>query len=145
MKNITTYSAGKKNPLVWLSVLCMIASAVSRLVLLFQVWGSGLGVVIVHILLPFAANLLFTLVLLDKGARMFYVTRGAALFFAAYYVLKLWTFGLPFYMTAACILLCIFMFAMYYMTYGGKFKTKWFLVIVWLLPGLFFISKRLGG
>ncbi len=142
MKNITTYYATRKNPLVWLCVLCMIASAAARIVFAVINGTGGLGVVVVHILLPLAANLLFTLVLLDKGARMFYVTRGAAIFFAAYYVLKLWTFGLPFYMTAACILLCIFMFAMYYMTYGGKFKTKWFLVIVWLLPGLFALDPQ---
>ncbi len=141
MKNITTYYARRKNPLVWLSVLCMACSAVARLVLLYLAWGNGLGVVAVHILLPLAANLLFALVLLDKGEKMFYVTRGAAVLFAAYFVLNLLTFGLPAYMTAACVALCIFMFVMYYITYGGKLPNQFILLLVWLLPLAFMLDE----
>ena len=142
MKNITTYYTGRKNIFAWLGALLSLAAMVAR----FIFWGGasseGLGVMLVHMVVPIAANLLFAIQLLTKGEKQFYVTRGPVVLYAIYFLFKIKDLGLSFAMASACVLLCILQCVLYFMTYIGRIKHKYFALLVWLLPGLFALDEE---
>ena len=71
MKNRTNYFVSNKNVLTWLMALCMVCSAVTRIVFVgmkgtdstLQMWSQ--------IVLPIAAALLFALIVLINGKEQF--------------------------------------------------------------------------
>ena len=85
MKNRTNYYVSHKNVLTWLMVLCMVCSAVTRIVFVgmkgtehaFELWCQ--------IILPIVAALLFATITLCNGREMFYKTAIPVFLIAVYY------------------------------------------------------------
>ncbi len=81
MENKCRIYVSRKNPLTWLSALCMVSSVVARLVIV-GVKGTDLWS---QILLPAAACLLFALIALFNGKEQFYKTAIPVWMIAIYY------------------------------------------------------------
>ena len=72
-KRIRFY-VSRKNPLTWLMALCMIASAVVRIVLACVRGTGGSGYVWGQVVLPAAACVLFALICLLNGQERYFKT-----------------------------------------------------------------------
>ena len=72
-KRIRFY-VSRKNPLTWLMALCMIASAVVRIVLACVRGTGGSGYVWGQVVLPAAACMLFALICLLNGQERYFKT-----------------------------------------------------------------------
>ena len=139
MKNITTYFAGRKNYFTRLAALCMIVSAIARIVSCGRADRVGVMVVVVRTLLPIAANLIFALVLLLRGEKQFYVTRVPVVLLAIVFIDRVAHLRTPGAMTAICIVFCILQAVLYCITYRGIFKSKIWVLLSWIVPfGVFF-------
>ena len=74
MEKRTHLYVSRKNVLTWLMALCMVCSAVARIVI-FGVKGSEDTLIVwSHIVLPVTATLLFVLIVLFNGKELFYKT-----------------------------------------------------------------------
>jgi len=69
-KRVSLY-VSRKNPLTWLMALCLVGSAVARIVICSGMEGVGVWS---QIVLPTAATLLYVLIVLLNGKEMFYKT-----------------------------------------------------------------------
>ena len=69
-KRVSLY-VSRKNPLTWLMALCLVGSAVARIVICSGMEGVGVWS---QIVLPIAATLLYVLIVLLNGKEMFYKT-----------------------------------------------------------------------
>ena len=137
MKNITTYSARRSNIFVWLTVLLMLASAVTRIIWLSKTDESGLFFAVVFGVLPLAANLLIALRLPLRGEKYFYVTVRPVICITVCFFVRIFRVsaniersGWPFIFVILSALLCAFQGFLYYKTFSGKVKTKlWVLLL----------------
>ena len=138
MNTYTTYYIRRKHPLGLLAALLMIVSLIARVVCHAGAEQAGLMVVVVRVLLPIAANLIFALTLLFRGEQQLYVTRVPVVLFGIVYIDRIvhLTVNLP--MTAICVLICILQTAVYAATYRGYFKTKLWALLLWLIPPVLF-------
>ena len=88
MERKTRFYVSRKNALTWLMSLCLVGSAVARIVFAClkgsgesqEVWGQ--------IVLPVAATLLFMLILLIAGKELFYKTAVPIWLIAIYYAIR---------------------------------------------------------
>ena len=71
MDNRISFYVSRKNPLTWLMALCLVSSAVARIVICSGMEGVGVWS---QIVLPIAAALLYVLIVLLNGKEMFYKT-----------------------------------------------------------------------
>ena len=71
MENRVNLYVSRKNPLTWLMALCLVGSAVARVMIYSGMEGVGVWS---QILLPIAAALLYVLIVLISGDEMFYKT-----------------------------------------------------------------------
>ena len=71
MENRISLYVSRKNPLTWLMALCLVGSAVARIVIYSGMEGVGVWS---QIVLPIAAALLYVLIALLNGKEMFYKT-----------------------------------------------------------------------
>ena len=71
MKKRVSFYVSKKNPLTWLMTLCLVGSAVARVMICSGMEGVGVWS---QIVLPTAAALLYVLIVLLNGKEMFYKT-----------------------------------------------------------------------
>ena len=71
MEKRVSFYVSRKNPLTWLMALCLVGSAVARIVIYSGMEGTGVWS---QIVLPIAATLLFVLIALLNGKEMFYKT-----------------------------------------------------------------------
>ena len=71
MENRVNLYVSRKNPLTWLMALCLVGSAVARVMIYSDMEGVGVWC---QILLPIAAALLYVLIVLISGDEMFYKT-----------------------------------------------------------------------
>ena len=74
MKNRTNYFVSNKNVLTWLMALCMLGSAVTRIVFVGMKGIDSTAQVWSQIVLPIAAGVLFALIVLLSGKEQFYKT-----------------------------------------------------------------------
>ena len=142
MKNSTTYSARRSNIFVWLAVLLMLASAVTRCIWLFGASGEG-GIlfIVFGAILPLAANLLTALRLPIRGGKYFYVTVRPVVCLVLYFIYRVFRVTVNMtgskigpVITAVCVLLCIAQGVMYYMTYSGRLKTSLWVLLLYAVP-----------
>ena len=83
-KRIHLY-VSRKNVLTWLMALCMVSSAVARIVI-FGLKGSEDSLYVwSQIVLPTAASLLYVLIVLASGDELFYKTAVPVWMFAGYW------------------------------------------------------------
>ena len=71
MENRISFYVSRKNPLTWLMTLCLVSSAVARVIICSGMEGVGVWS---QIVLPIAAALLYVLITLLSGKEMFYKT-----------------------------------------------------------------------
>ena len=95
---------------------------------------------VVHIILPVAANLLIAIKLPLKGERQFYVTIGPVLVLTACLGLLGMSVSNSALMTTLCVLLALFFMVLYFLTFGGKLKSKLFVLIllIGIIAAMFF-------
>ena len=133
-KRIHLY-VSRKNVLTWLMTLCLVGSAVARIVIpcmkgtwdSLDVWSQ--------IVLPVAATLLYVLIVLLRGDEMFYKTAIPVFMMGLYYaivphvVIGNNPFVLGMYYT------CIFFYCVVYTAItSGRIRFPWLLVLLFLLP-----------
>ena len=71
MEKRVSFYVSRKNPLTWLMTLCLVGSAVARVIICSGMEGVGVWS---QIVLPTAAALLYVLIVLLNGKEMFYKT-----------------------------------------------------------------------
>ena len=71
METRVSFYVSRKNPLTWLMTLCLVVSAVARVIICSGMEGVGVWS---QIVLPTAAALLYVLIVLLNGKEMFYKT-----------------------------------------------------------------------
>ena len=71
MENRVNFYVSRKNVLTWLMALCLVGSAVARVIIFSGMEGVGVWS---QIVLPIAATLLYVLIVLLNGKEMFYKT-----------------------------------------------------------------------
>lgn len=123
MKNRKHYFVSRKNLLTWLMVLCMVGSAVTRV--LFGMEGAELWS---QIVLPITAALLFALITLFKGKERFYKSALAVWLMAIYFCFRLASYHYGEHNTMITVLYCIAMLVMataYTQIVGGKSRPLW--------------------
>ena len=86
MKKNTRFYVSRKNVLTWLVALCMVCSAVARIVFVGVKGADSTLTVWSQIVLPIAAALLFALLILVSGKEHFYRTAIPVWLMCAYYV-----------------------------------------------------------
>ena len=92
MKNRTNYFVSAKNVLTWLMALCMVCSAVARIVFVGMKGTDGTLQVWSQIVLPIAASLLFALIVLLNGREHFYKSAIPVWMICIYYYFVLASF-----------------------------------------------------
>ena len=131
MKNRTHYFVSRKNVLTWLMALCMVCSAVARIVFVgmkgpdstFPMWSQ--------IVLPIAAALLFALITLLAGKEQFYKTAIPVWMMCIYYffVFAGFDFGkLHTMIVGLYAIALLFIAVLYTQITCGKVNHAWLLV-----------------
>ena len=124
----------RKNVLTWLMVLCMVGSAVTRIVFA-GVKGTGDSLYVwSQIILPIAAALLYVAIVLTNGKEMFYKTAIPVWMMAAYS--GLWvSANVDSKLTTWMFWVCLVFFCVIYTEISsGKFRYFWLLPLLILSP-----------
>ena len=133
------YSVSRKNIFVKLSALLMGLSALLRL---FGYWGfwanKDVAFIYTQIALPVLCNVLFIVIVLYMGKRLFSLTAIPVLLGVVFFIIKALGFGNILH-TVLCILLYLVVAMLYTGTVFGVIRTKWLLVPLFGLPFLYHI------
>ena len=133
-KRIHLY-VSRKNVLTWLMALCLVGSAVTRIVFAGLKGSGGSLDVWSQIVLPVAATLLFVLITLINGKEMFYKTAIPVWMMGIYYAmlphLVLGSNGFVLGMYYTCI---VFYCVIYTAITCGRIRYPWLLVFLFLAP-----------
>ena len=133
-KRIHLY-VSRKNVLTWLMALCLVGSAVARIVFpglkgsgdTLQVWSQ--------IVLPVAAALLYVLIALLSGKEMFYKTAIPVWMMGIYYAMIPHAFLSGNAIVQGMYYVCILFFCIFYTAITcGKVRFPWLLPLLLLLP-----------
>ena len=136
MKNRTHYYVSKKNLLTWLMALCMICSAVTRIVFVGMKGPDSTYPMWSQIVLPTVAALLFAYITIVAGKEQFYKTAIPVWMICAYYhfVFSGFNFGRFHMMIIALYAIAlVFIGVLYTQITCGKVPMAWLLVIL-LVP-----------
>ena len=143
MKEVPTYSARRSNIFVWLAVLLMVFSAVTRCIWLSDTSESGFFHVVFAAVLPIAADLFIAVRLPIRGEKYFYVTVRPVIcimFCCIYRVIRVSVnlsgsaVGILF--VIVCALLCLAQAVLYYLTYSGRLGTSLWVLLAYLVPSV---------
>lgn len=133
------YSVSRKNIFVKLSALLMGLSALLRL---FGYWGfwanKDVAFIYTQIALPVLCNVLFIVIVLYMGKRLFSLTAIPVLLGVVFFIIKALGFDNILH-TVLCILLYLVVAMLYTGTVFGVIRTKWLLVPLFGLPFLYHI------
>ena len=141
MEKVTTYSARRSNIFVWLAVLLMIASAVTRIMWLSHSGESGILFVVLGVIFPLLANLFIAVRLPIRGEKYFYVTVRPVILIGVYFIWRVFRVtvnatgsatGIVF--TIFCALLCLAQIILYYLTYSGRVASSIPVLLLYLIP-----------
>ena len=137
MKNRTNYFVSAKNVLTWLMALCMVCSAVARIVFVGMKGTDGTLQVWSQIVLPIAASLLFALIVLLSGREHFYKSAIPVWMICIYYYFVLASFEFGKYNTMIVALYAIallFVAILYTQISSGKVAQAWLLIPLLAFP-----------
>ena len=137
MKNATRYFVSRKNALTWLMVLCMVGSAVTRIVFHGMKGPENTVPVWSQIVLPVAAALLFALITVISGKEMFYKTAIPVWMICLYYGLVFGNYEFAAYskmITTLYAIAMLFIAIMYTQITCGKFPQSWLLIPLLAFP-----------
>ena len=133
------YSVSRKNIFVKLSALLMGLAALLRL---FGYWGfwanKDVAFIYTQIALPVLCNVLFIVIVLYMGKRLFSLTAIPVLLGVVFFIIKALGFDNILH-TVLCILLYLVVAMLYTGTVFGVIRTKWLLVPLFGLPFLYHI------
>ncbi len=128
------FYVSRKNPLTWLMALCLVGSAVARIVIP-GVKGTGESLEVwSQIILPVAATVLYVLIALTSGKEFFYKTAIPAWLLAAYYALRPHTFITNQFVLALYIIALVFFCLVYTAITAGRSKHVWLLLPLFAAP-----------
>ena len=133
-KRIHLY-VSRKNVLTWLMALCLVGSAVARIVFP-GLKGSGESLEVwSQIVLPVAATLLYVLIALLNGKEMFYKTAIPVWMIGIYYAMIPNAFIGDNAIVQGMYYVCILFFCIFYTAIAcGKVRFPWLLPLLLLLP-----------
>ncbi len=131
MEKRVHFYVSRKNVLTWLMALCLVGSAVARIVFAcmkgtgeeFNMWSQ--------ILLPVAATLLYVLIVLLDGKEHFYKTAIPVWMMCIFYAIQphLFIGGNPMMLALYCAVL-MFCAVLYTIISAGRVPSPWFLLII---------------
>ena len=133
MKNKTHLYVSKKNVLAWLMVLCMVSSAVTR-ILFVGMKGADLWS---QILLPITASVLFALITIISGKERLYKTAIPVWLMSIYFCFRFagYSFGNFHSMIVVLyVIAMLFIAVMYTQIISGKANMVWLLTPLIALP-----------
>ena len=146
MEKRTHFYVSRKNPLTWLTALCLIGSAVARIALP-GMKGPGDSLFLwSQILLPFAGAILYVLIIFSAGNDRFYQTAIPVWMIAAYfgfYVARLYDSKL---IVSLFWVALLFFSVIYTEITDGRYPHTFLLFPLWLCPaaaGLYFCKEGL--
>ena len=128
------FYVSRKNLLTWLMALCMVGSAVARMVLVGMKGIDPLPPMWSQIVLPVAAALLYALISLLDGKERFYKTAIAVWLLCAYQFFAFRNYGFPPLMTALYGISMLFSAVLYTQITAGKVKAPWLLLLIGAFP-----------
>ena len=132
MKNRTNYFVSRRNALTWLMALCMLASAVTRIVFVGMMKGPDITVSLwSQIVLPIVASALFALIVLINGKELFYKSAIPVWMICIYYCFVFAGFDFGKFQTMILALYAIamlFIAVLYTQISSGKVTAPWLLV-----------------
>ncbi len=133
------YSVSRKNIFVKLSALLMGLSALLRL---FGYWGfwanKDAAFIYTQIALPVLCNVLFIVIILYMGKRLFSLTAIPVILGVVFFIIKALGFDSILH-TILCILLYLLVAMLYTGTVFGVIRTKWLLLPLFGLPFVYHI------
>ena len=147
MEKRTHLYVSAKNPLAWLMALCMVGSAVTRIVFACLKGSGETAEVWSQIVLPVAATLLFVLITLISGKERFYKTAIPVWLMAIYYAIRPHML-LSNAFIAGMYYTCLLFFCLVYTAItSGKLRWVWLLVPLFLAPlaALMYAHRALSG
>ena len=137
MKNATRYFVSRKNVLTWLMVLCMVGSAVTRIVFNGMKGPENTVPMWSQIVLPIAAALLFALVTVISGKEHFYKTAIPVWMIGIYYYFVFAGIGFGAWnamITTLYAIALLFISIMYTQITSGKVPQSWLLIPLLAFP-----------
>ena len=137
MKNRTNYYVSSKNVLTWLMALCMVCSAVARIVFVGMKGTDGTAQMWSQIVLPIAAALLYALIVLLAGKEQFYKSAIPVWMICIYYYFVLASFHYGSFNTMIVALYAIallFIAVLYTQITCGKVAHAWLLIPLLAFP-----------
>ena len=133
MEKRINYFVSRKNPLTWLMAICMVCSAVARILFVdvkgIDTWSQ--------IVLPIAAALLYALIILLSGKELFYKTAIPVWMICIYYSFLLWQHDFHSHDRLIGVLFVIamlFVAIVYTQVTSGKRGAAWVLLFTHLFP-----------
>lgn len=138
------YYVSRKNALTWLMALCLVCSAVARIVLS---GGKGTGDALYvwsQIILPTTATLLYVLIVLLKGKEHFYKTAIPMWMTALYYAFAVTEYGFS-RMVVVLYWVAILSFVIAYTQItAGRSKKAWLLLFLFACPfaALLYLNRQ---
>lgn len=144
-KRIRFY-VSRKNPLTWLMALCMIASAVVRIVLACVRGTGGSGYVWGQVVLPAAACVLFALICLLNGQERYFKT-AIPIYMMALYLCFYTRTAMPDLNNWYFFLYCFLYFTLatvYALAVDGRMRHFWVLLLIYLIPLAFRAATHWG-
>ena len=129
MEKKSHFYVSRKNVLIWLMALCMVCSAVAR-ILFVGVKGTDLWS---QIVLPIAAGMLYALIALVNGKEQFYKTAIPVWMYAIYFCFLFSSFGFDKLVMALYVIALVFIAVIYTQITSGREK-----LVLALIPLLVF-------
>ena len=133
MEKRTNYYLSRRNLLTWLMAICMVCSAVARILFVdmkgVDTWSQ--------IVLPIAAALLYALIALLNGKEHFYKTAIPVWMICIYYGIMLWNHNFHSHdklIGVLFIIVMLFVAVVYTQISSGKRGYTWFLLVTNLIP-----------
>ncbi len=140
-KKITTYSAKNGSPLVWLAVLLLATSIVTR-ISYFSDWNVGFWMKLGLLWVPLVASIVLAIRLPLNGQKQFYVTVNPFVLIMAFFIANIATIEPPVINAIVCYALCAVQLVLYFLTFSGKLGTKAPILVTWMVPLLFSADPR---
>ncbi len=131
-RRISLY-VSKRNPLTWIAALCLLASAVLRIIIDVpspNTWGL--------VVLPVAATVLYLIIALIWGREMFYKTAISVWMIAIYYGIRIQQYGFGTMVEVLCWIALVFFAVIYTDITSGRGRQVFWLFLLHACPAAAF-------
>lgn len=146
MEKRTHFYVSRKNLLTWLMALCMVCSAVARIVIAGMKGTGGAGEVWSQIILPVAASLLYVLIVLMDGKERFYKSAIPVWLMCVYFGIAVtkYQFQMQAMVVALYWIALLFLAVAYTEIIAGRAHQAWILLPLFLCPlaALLYLNRQ---